>query len=103
MCVSPRDWYSDLAASSQLFMAQKNNEEGSARRLSLRPVSADDNEFLLRVYASTRQEETAAWGWSAAQITSFVQMQFIAKQRGYAAAYPSAEKSVIYVGGAPAG
>jgi ribosomal protein S18 acetylase RimI-like enzyme len=103
MCVSPQDWFSDLAASSQLFMAQRNNEEDSARRLSLRPVSADDSDFLLRVYASTREEETASWGWSAAQIASFVQMQFIAKQRGYAAAYPSAEKSVIFVGDVPAG
>jgi len=71
--------------------------------VSLRPASANDSEFLLHVYASTRQDEMLSWGWGPAQQAGFVRTQYDARQRGYAAAYPSAESSVVSVGDCPAG
>jgi ribosomal protein S18 acetylase RimI-like enzyme len=72
-------------------------------RLSLRPVTLDDEEFLLRVYASTRLEEVSAWGWTAAQQNAFLRMQFMAQRGSYAAAYPHAEHRLILVDDEPAG
>ena len=43
--------------------------------VSLRPATLADAEFLLHVYACTRQEEMALWGWSAPQQSSFIRMQ----------------------------
>ena len=40
----------------------------SATGVALRPVRPDDGPFLRRVYASTRLEELAPLGWSAAQL-----------------------------------
>ena len=84
-------------------MAQTVNDEALSGRISLRSASASDGDFLLQVYSSTRQEEVAAWGWSPAQQLSFLGMQYEIRKRGYAAAYPSAETSIVLVGDAPAG
>ena len=77
--------------------------EAASPRITLRPASANDSEFLMHVYASTRWDEMISWGWSPAQQVSFVGTQYDARQRGYAAAYPSAESSVVSVGDCPAG
>jgi ribosomal protein S18 acetylase RimI-like enzyme len=84
-------------------MEPRKNEEASSRKISLRPASANDHEFLIQVYASTRNEEMASWGWNLGQQMSFVRMQFDARHRGYEATYPSAENSVISVGDTPVG
>ncbi|MBM3116678.1 GNAT family N-acetyltransferase [Jeongeupia naejangsanensis] len=57
--------------------------------LRLRTVTAEDQPFLLRLYASTRADELGALGWQDAQRDAFVQMQFVAQQRAYFA-YPDA-------------
>jgi ribosomal protein S18 acetylase RimI-like enzyme len=63
-----------------------------------------DAAFLFSLYASTRAEEMAQWGWSAAQAAAFLQMQFDAQQRAYRSAYPHAARSVILIHDAvPAG
>ncbi len=36
-------------------------------RTTLRPITAEDDELLLRIYASTRAEEMAAVPWSEGQ------------------------------------
>jgi ribosomal protein S18 acetylase RimI-like enzyme len=84
-------------------MAPRENEQASSVRISLRAASAGDTEFLVRVYASTRQEEMASWGWDSKRQASFVRMQFDMRHRGYVAAYPTAETSVISVDDAAAG
>ena len=65
--------------------------------MSLRLVTGEDREYLFQLYASTRQEEMASWGWDATQQAGFIRMQFEARQRGYAAAYPTAKESLIFV------
>ncbi|WP_432719312.1 GNAT family N-acetyltransferase [Jeongeupia wiesaeckerbachi] len=57
--------------------------------LRLRTVNADDQSFLLQLYASTRAEELGALGWQDAQRDAFLQMQFAAQQKAYFA-YPDA-------------
>jgi ribosomal protein S18 acetylase RimI-like enzyme len=84
-------------------MASTENQAASAGKIALRPASANDSEFLIHVYASTRWDEMASWRWSPAQQESFVRMQYNVRQRGYAAAYPTATVSIISVDGVPAG
>jgi len=63
--------------------------------ISLRPVTPDDEEFLLSVYASTRADEMALADWSAEQKESFLRMQFRAQTQYYTENYKGAEFQVI--------
>ncbi len=70
---------------------------------SARPVTPEDEDFLWRVYASTREREVAAFGWPPAQQEAFLKMQYRARCQSYAAAYGQAEHSVLLADGVPAG
>jgi ribosomal protein S18 acetylase RimI-like enzyme len=72
-------------------------------RIALRPVSSSDREFLLKVYASTREEELRLVGWSPDQKAAFVQMQFEAQDAYYREHYHPATFDVIEVDGEPVG
>ena len=88
-------------------MARLRSSRASARgdsmRLSLRTVRNEDEDFLFRLYASTRQEEMSAWGWNAAQQDAFLRMQFRAQRQGYAADYAGAYHQVILADDEPVG
>jgi ribosomal protein S18 acetylase RimI-like enzyme len=71
--------------------------------LQLRPVSVTDEEFLFRVYASTREEELAQVNWDAAQREDFLRRQFAAQTQHYSTHYPGAEFRVVLAEGEPAG
>lgn len=75
----------------------------SDNEIRLRPAMAADDEFLLSVYASTRAEEMAHVPWAAEQKNAFVQMQFTAQKRHYAAEHPRAGHDIIYLNGIPVG
>lgn len=64
--------------------------------ISLRPATIADEDFLLRLYASTRQEEISAWGWGPAQQAAFIHMQFAAQRQGYSAEYAGADHLLIF-------
>lgn len=66
-------------------------------------MTASDDAFLFGLYASTRAEELAAWGWSAAQQEPFLRMQWLAQKRGYEARYPSEGHCVLELEGQPVG
>jgi ribosomal protein S18 acetylase RimI-like enzyme len=66
---------------------------------SLRVVEPADMPFLEAVYASTRAEELAQTDWSAEQKAAFCRQQFLAQDAHYRQHYPTAEFSVIEVGG----
>lgn len=70
---------------------------------TLRPFRADDQEFLFRLYAGTRQHEIAAFGWPEAQQQAFLRMQFNAQQRWYEMSYGQADHQIIERDGAPIG
>ncbi len=70
---------------------------------ALRPATDDDGRFLEELYASTRREEVAGWGWSEAQQDVFLHMQHAAQRQGYRARFPRADDRIIEVEGRPAG
>jgi len=70
---------------------------------SLRDVTPGDQPFLFRLYASTREQEIAAWGWEATQSEAFLRMQFQAQQASYNHMYPAAEHQIVMLDGEPAG
>jgi ribosomal protein S18 acetylase RimI-like enzyme len=63
--------------------------------VSLRPFRPEDQEFLFKLYAGTRQQEVSAWGWTIAQQEAFLRMQFNAQQRSYEMTYEGAEHQVV--------
>lgn len=63
----------------------------------------DDEDFLLRVYASARSDASVLASWDAAERDAFVRMQWNAQARAYAADFPNASVQVVLVDGAPAG
>jgi GNAT superfamily N-acetyltransferase len=75
--------------------------DGSA--LSLKTVTADDDSFLLSVYASTRAEELAQVEWEPGHQEAFVKWQFEMQRREYETRFPDAEYDVIEIDGKPAG
>ena len=71
--------------------------------ISLRPATADDDAFLLELYASTRAHEMTLVPWSDEQKTAFVRMQFEGQKTHYAAQYPQASHDIICQTEVPAG
>lgn len=73
-------------------------------QIVLRPVALPDDEpFLRRLYASTREEELAPVGWSAAQREAFLSFQFAAQQRHYQSCFPRCEHCLVLLAGEPIG
>lgn len=64
-------------------------------RLQLIPSQPEDDAFLFRLYADTRQSELLAWGWDEAAQHAFLSMQWNAQKHSYAMQYPAAEQFLI--------
>jgi GNAT superfamily N-acetyltransferase len=71
--------------------------------LKLRPVSSNDDGFLIKLYASSRAEEMAGLPWDQDQRDSFMQMQFAAQQQDYKRRFPDGDHRLLLVDGEPAG
>jgi ribosomal protein S18 acetylase RimI-like enzyme len=71
--------------------------------ISLRPYRDYDREFLFKLYASTRADEIAPFGWPPAQQEAFLRMQFTAQQQWYIMSYAQAEHQIIEQDGVPIG
>jgi len=71
--------------------------------LSLRPYRTDDQNFLFKLYAATRQQEISAWGWSSAQQEAFLRMQFNAQQQSYGMTYADADHQIVVFDDNPIG
>ena len=69
----------------------------------LRPIRAEDEAFLYRVYASTREREMALVDWCEAEKEAFLRMQFEAQHTYYKAQFKEAELSVVEEDGRPIG
>lgn len=72
-------------------------------KIKLRPVQESDDEFLLKVYGSTREQELAQVPWTAEQKQQFVRMQWEAQKTHYAAQHPKASHEIICLEGREAG
>lgn len=75
----------------------------SGGTLVLRPVTAEDEPFLLSVYAGTRADELGQVEWGEGQQELFVRWQFDLQRREYDARFPDARYELILIDGQPAG
>lgn len=71
--------------------------------VSLRPVEAGDQRFLVELFASTRWEQMQLTGWPEEQIRLFLRQQFDFQTQDWNRNYPNASRQLILVGGQPAG
>lgn len=71
--------------------------------IELRPAAAEDDEFQLELYATTRAEELAIVPWTVEQRAAFLRMQFAAQTTSYRMRFPAAEWSIILRDGVRAG
>jgi ribosomal protein S18 acetylase RimI-like enzyme len=71
--------------------------------ISLRPYQEYDRDFLFKLYASTRADEIAPFGWPPAQQEAFLRMQFTAQQQWYTMSYAQAEHHIVEQDGVPIG
>src|SRR5271170_1224818 len=69
----------------------------------LRPETDEDQPFLMRLYASTREEELAVTGWSAEQKAAFLAQQFHAQRHHYHTYIPNCRFDVIECHDEPVG
>lgn len=63
--------------------------------ISFRPITDADADFLLRLYASTREQEMALVPWSEEEKAAFLAMQFHAQKQHYEKVFDTAEFLVI--------
>ena len=73
------------------------------RVLSLRPITPEDEDFLCRLYASTREDELAPLDWDEDQKQAFLRMQFEAQHKFYLEQFSQAEFNIILLNGEPVG
>jgi GNAT superfamily N-acetyltransferase len=71
--------------------------------IELREEAPADEPFLFALYASTRADELAAWGWDAAQQRAFLEMQFRAHHQHYASLGPALNARIVLHEGKPIG
>ncbi len=74
-----------------------------AGSVTLRRSAPEDQEFLIAVYASTRDEELNLTGWDDNQKRTFIEMQFRAQSQQYSLCYPQADSGVILLDEHPVG
>jgi len=75
----------------------------NGRNLLLEQVTPEDDDFLLSVYASTREAELAQAEWQEGQKEAFVKWQFDLQRREYDTRFPDAEYYLILIDDSPAG
>jgi GNAT superfamily N-acetyltransferase len=71
--------------------------------VTLRPAQPDDEGLIFTLYAASRSDEMAAWGWPEAQQEAFLRLQFNGRQQHYKTEYPGAEQQIILLDEAPIG
>jgi GNAT superfamily N-acetyltransferase len=71
--------------------------------VELRPVAESDEDFLVKVYASTREDELAQTAWTEDQKETFLRWQLGLQRREYESRFPDGEYRVILVDQQPAG
>jgi GNAT superfamily N-acetyltransferase len=69
----------------------------------LRDEGPGDEAFLFALYASTRADELALWGWDDAQRRAFLEMQFRAHRLHYADIGPALRSRIVLHQGQPIG
>jgi ribosomal protein S18 acetylase RimI-like enzyme len=84
-------------------MQKHDGDEEAFRALKLRPVTSQDEPFLMNLFATTRTDELALLNCDEHQKKAFIAMQFNAQSRQYLMSHPHAQNSVILWNDAPIG
>src|SRR5437868_5477663 len=87
-------------------MTDESSEDLSkvATMVTLRPVTPEDEDILLKIYVSTREEEMQqATGWSDEQKETFLRWQLNMQRRDYERRFPETDYRIILFEGEPAG
>jgi ribosomal protein S18 acetylase RimI-like enzyme len=71
--------------------------------ITLRPITHADQEFLLRLYGSTREDELKQVPWTVEQKDAFVRQQFAAQHAWWTEHYQGASFDLVLSGGEPVG
>jgi ribosomal protein S18 acetylase RimI-like enzyme len=71
--------------------------------LTLRDAAPSDRAFLLALYASTRADEFAQFGWPPEMERAFMQLQFEAQRGDYERRYPGAHCRIVELRRCPVG
>lgn len=72
-------------------------------KLSFRPITDQDVEFLYKVYTGMREEEMEMTGWEEQQKENFLRMQFDLQHTQYLQNYREAAFEIIFFNKSPAG
>lgn len=73
------------------------------QQLAVRHTTPLDREFLLGLYAQTRDDELAITGWTDEQRREFIHFQFTVQDADYHARYPDASFDLVLLDGEPVG
>jgi GNAT superfamily N-acetyltransferase len=90
-----------MRTSKKLEDIQASLPGGNA--LTLRRAGRDDEEFLVALYGSTREEELAQVEWAEGQKDQFVRWQFELQRSEYQTRFPDADHFVVVMDDQPAG
>jgi len=75
----------------------------AATDVSFRPELPEDQEFLAKLYATTRDIEMALTGWDTSRKEAFLRMQFQLQTTHYRKYYPDASFRIILRDNLPVG
>jgi GNAT superfamily N-acetyltransferase len=75
----------------------------NAQAISVRPVTAGDEDLLLEIYQSSRGDDLRELRWPEDRIREFLGMQYEAQQRFFESEYKRADDDIILFEGKPAG
>jgi ribosomal protein S18 acetylase RimI-like enzyme len=95
--------YSGFPRKSANFMTDGTNPPVSEQISTRLAVFPDDEKFLKKLYASTREEDAAMWGMPEEQSAALVDMQYRAQKAQYDAQYPDARHEIILLEGKTVG
>jgi GNAT superfamily N-acetyltransferase len=65
------------------------------KNITFRPIAPEDQNFLFKLYASTRKEEVAQTGWTDFEQENFLRQQFLAQHQFYTEQFSNAEFKII--------
>jgi len=75
----------------------------SRAAIALIPVTPEDDDFLLRLYQSSRGDDLRELGWSEDRISEFLEMQHEAQRNFLATDYPNIVDQIVSLDGEAAG
>lgn len=85
--------YSLASLPAQMVAAARGPTEKC--EVTVRHAAPHESEFIFEVYAASRADEVAMFGWDVAQTDAFLRSQFDIRGRSYAMQFPRATHSVI--------